>query len=71
MVVNRAHKTGGARGNIAAANARRGLTLKEFNEQTLHNPLYMSANMFERWLVKRFGASYLEPYQLYKDGGGI
>ena len=33
--------------------------------------LYMPANHFERWLVKRFGPEYLQPGQLYKDGGGI
>jgi len=33
--------------------------------------LYCPTNQFERWLVKRFGPEYLEPVQLYKDGGGI
>lgn len=71
MVVNRTHKIGGERGREASANLRRGITLAEYNEQTLRNPLHMSVPQFEDWLVKKFGQSYLEPGELFMHGGGI
>ena len=71
MVVSLAYKIGGDRGRVASANQRRGITLAEYNERTLRNPLHMSVPMFERWLVQKFGKEYLQPVQLYKNGAGI
>jgi hypothetical protein len=71
MVVNLAHKNGGDRGRIIAANERRGITLAEYIAQTRGNPLHISVPMFERWLVQKFGPEYLQDIPYHRVDGKL